>query len=146
MRTRVSVYRLVAAAIVSAVSAALALTLALHFAAHGAAPQLPTVAQVLGMSAFFSLFTLPVALALAWPVAWLWRRMGPLALGKCALLGAIAGVLGGYGLLLLAFVPTPGWTATLWFAAAGAAAGMAMGRVLGGDAAPDTASRGAAVL
>ena len=145
MTTTVSIQRLLAATVVSAISAALALTLVLHFAAHGADPQWPTLAQLIGMSAFFSLFTLPVAFAFALPVGWLWRRLGPIHPAACALHGAAAGVLGGYGLLLLAFVPTPGWSSTLWFAAAGAAAGLAMGGVLRGDSGAVAPSRHAAL-
>ena len=66
----------------------------------------------------------------ALPAGWLWRRHGPIHPMKCALLGAVGGVLGGYGLLLLAFVPTPGWSSTLWFALAGSAAGFVMGHVM----------------
>ncbi len=146
MTTNLSMQRLLAATIVAAVSAALALTLALHVAAHGSAPQWPTAAQVIGMSAFFSLFTLPVAFVLALPVAWLWRRIGPLHPAQCALLGAVAGVPAGYGVLLLAFVPTPGWVSTLWFTAAGAAAGLAMGHLLRGDGVTAVPPRPAAPL
>lgn len=141
MSTTLSIPRLLAATVFAAVTGAFALALGLHFAAHGSSVQLPTVAQLLGMSAFFSLFTLPVSIAFALPAGWLWRRNGPIHPVKCALLGAVGGVLGGYGLLLFAFVPTPGWSSTLWFALAGSAAGFVMGHVMHGGGAETRSPR-----
>ena len=85
----ISFLRLLAATVFAAVTGAFALALGLHFAAHGSSVQLPTVAQPFGMSAFFSLFTLPVSIAFALPAGWLWRRNGPIHPVKCALLGAV---------------------------------------------------------
>ena len=143
MSNAISFPRLPAATVFAAVTGAFALALGLHFAAHGSSVQLPTVAQLFGMSAFFSLFTLPVSIAFALPAGWLWRRNGPIHPVKCALLGAVGGVLGGYGLLLFAFVPTPGWSSTLWFALAGSAAGFVMGHVMHGGGAETRSPRAA---
>ena len=71
MSNAISFPRLLAATVFAAVTGAFALALGLHFAAHGSSVQLPTVAQLLGMSAFFSLFTLPVSIAFALSAGWL---------------------------------------------------------------------------
>lgn len=134
MTAPLSFPRLVAAMIAAGVVAAFALAVALHFLSQSdGSLTLPTVPQLLGMSAFFCFFTLPVAAVFALPVGWLWQRFGPLRLSSCAALGAACGVVGGYGFLLLTFVPTLRWGSALWFAAGGAAAGLAVGWVMRGD-------------
>lgn len=112
--------------------AALTLALALNMIAAGERGiEMPRFGQTIKMAAFFGFFTLPVAVALALPVGWLWRRFGPLRAWTCVAVGALCGVLGGYGLLRLVFVPTIHGLVALWFAIGGAAAGLALAATLG---------------
>lgn len=132
MNTPISFPRLVAAMFFAAVVAAFTLALALHFMAQGAQPLVaPTVAQFLGMSLFFTFFTMPVTAVFALPFGWVWQRFGPIRVGWCALLGAVSGLVGGYGLLLLTFMPTVRWESAIWFGLGGAAAGLAVGSIMG---------------
>lgn len=140
MKTPISLARLAAAMFTAALVAALALAIALHvMAASGPETVVPGLSQLLGMSVFFTFFTVPVAAIMALPVAWLWRRFGPLPAWLGAAFGGIGGVLGGYGLLLLSFVPAIHWQAVLWFGLGGAAAGLAVGLIMGGARRPAVA-------
>lgn len=132
VKTPISLLRLAAAMFVAALVAALALAIALHVMAHsGPETVVPGPAQLFGMSVFFTFFTVPVAAVLALPVGWLWQRFGPFSAWLCAVLGAAGGVLAGYGLLLLSFVPVVRWESVLWFGLGGAAAGLAVGLIMG---------------
>lgn len=134
MATPISFLRLVAAMIAAGLVAAVALVLALHFMSHSATtPESLGALQLLVMSAFFCIFTLPVAAVFALPVGWLWQRFGPIHPLLCALLGALCGLIGGYGTLLLTFVPNVNAVSALWFGAGGAAAGLAVGWIMSGD-------------
>ena len=103
--------RLICATFVTGDTAAFALPLTLHYMAHRGGGNdcgndaLPTVGQWLGMRVVFCFFTLSAA-AFALPFGRLWRRVGPIHQSLCALIGAVCGVLGGYGLLMLTFTPT----------------------------------------
>ena len=131
MTSGISFPRLVAAMIAAGVAAAVALVLALHFMSRSAtSTETLGVVQVLVMSTFFCFFTLPVAAVFALPVGWLWQRFGPIHPLLCALLGAACGLIGGYGTLLLTFVPNVNAVSALWFGAGGAAAGLAAGWIM----------------
>lgn len=132
MTAAISLPRLAAAMFTAALVAALALALALHFMAQSGPETIaPGLAQILGMSLFFTFFTMPVTAVFALPVGWLWQRFGPMPAWLCAAAGATAGMLGGYGLLLLSFVPAVRWESALWFGLGGAAAGLAVGLIMG---------------
>ena len=123
--------------IVAGVAASVALVLGLHFMSQSdKSPETLGLVQVLVMSAFFCFFTLPVAAVFALPVGWLWQRFGPIHPLYCTVLGAACGLAGGYGTLLLTFVPNVNALAALWFGVGGAAAGLAVGWIMNGDRAP----------
>ena len=133
MNIPISFPRLVAAMFFAAVVAAFTLALALHFMAQAAQPLVtPTVAQLLGMSLLLMFFTMPLAAVLALPFGWVWQRFGPIRMWWCALLGVVSGLVGGYSLLLLTFMPTVRWESAIWFGLGGAAAGLVVGSIMGG--------------
>jgi MFS family permease len=132
MKTPISFGRLLVAMFAAGVIAAISLSAALQMAsATGQNPDSLSLLSLLGMSVFFCFFTVPVAAVFALPAGWLWQRFGPIPLWLCVLLGAVCGCVGAYGTLLLTFVPTFNVSAASWFAIGGAAAGLAVGFIMG---------------
>jgi hypothetical protein len=126
MTTPLSLPRLLLAMTAAGLVAALTLAFALNLIADGPrGVELPALGNVLVMGLFFCAFTLPVAAIFALPAGWLWQRFGPFGWIACLLLGALSGVVGGYGLLRLIFVPTLQWPVALWFGLGGAVAALA---------------------
>jgi len=132
MTTPLSLPRLLLAMAAAGLAAAIVLALALNLIAdarHGIA--VPEIGNTALMALFFCFFTMPVAAVFALPAGWIWQRFGPFRWWNCALIGALCGVVGGYGFLRMVFVPTLQWPVALWFGLGGAAAGLALGLIMG---------------
>lgn len=145
MTARISFSRPGAAMIAAGVVAAVALVLGPYFMSQSdTSPETLGVVQVLVMSAFFCFFTLPVAAMFALPVGWLGQRFGPIRPLFCTMLGALCGLIGVYGTLLLTFMPTLNASSALWFGVGGAAAGLAFGWIMSSERVPLAATSDAA--
>lgn len=135
MTAPLSLSRLLLAMTAAGIVAAMTLALALNLIADGQrGVELPSLGNVLVMGLFFCAFTLPVAAIFALPAGWLWQRFGPFGWPTCLLIGALCGMVGGYGPLRLIFVPTLQWPVALWFGLGGAVAALAF-RVCAGKVA-----------
>jgi hypothetical protein len=127
MNHAVSLTRLLVAMTLAAVLAALCLSLGLALVSlNGQSYTELALSDLIIMAIFFCFFTLPVATVFAFPVLWLWQHFGPIHPLIGIPLGAVCGLVGGYGLLLLTFIPEVNWVTAGGFGVSGAVSGLAV--------------------
>ena len=84
--------------------------------------------RILGMGVAFCFFTVPVSWTAGLPLYFLFRRFNLLKVWVCAVMGALAGVLSFYGILILPGVHgVVEWRTAVWLGLSGAGAGTVVG-------------------